>query len=396
MAQVQVDVRLEKTQYLVGEPVFVFVDVRNVGDEPVGYSSCDSRFRLEVKGAERRVPPNIFGCFMGMGEGGGVCGVDHPPLLSPGETTTFKYLLKEYDLGAGQYAVSAVGKAGVRWKYYGEAVSASNALPPSPRHKETDPVPGAQFDRTMPLTVVASTAEGLRAALAPLVDAADAADAEERYHARAALIESAAPLLDSLIARFAENDGLKGPAIAALGRMATTSSRAHLRNLFRRSGDADRAAVVLALARVGDRDDAQFLTTVLTDGTVDPASRRYAALGLGRIGGDGAVRSLERALSGASEEVRPSIAMALGNTRSRAAVPVLIGMFGNNAAHNEVCGALITLTHRLWCDDGSPDDPAAKRTRWFRWWRQTGSRTSIYGPDNCPPDIFGVDSFFLR
>jgi HEAT repeat protein len=232
---------------------------------------------------------------------------------------------------------------------------------------------------------VAATADELRAALAPLVFAADATDPEERHHARAALIESAPPFLDSLIARLAADDGFKGPAVEALGRMATTSSRAHLRNLFRRSAAADRPAIALVLARIGHHDDADFFATVLEDRTADPLSRRYGALGLGRIGGDRAVRALERASSAAPAGVRPSIATALGNTRSHAAVPVLISMFGETPAQNEVCGALVTLTHRAWCD-GTADNPAAKRTRWRRWWKQIGSKTSIYGPDNCPPD----------
>jgi hypothetical protein len=112
MGQVQVDLRLDKARYLPGEPIVVVVDVRNVGDEAVGYSSCDGDVRLAVAGAERRVPPNIFGCFSGMGSGGFGCGVDHPPLLSPGQTTTFRYLLKEYDLMSGQYELTASGKAG--------------------------------------------------------------------------------------------------------------------------------------------------------------------------------------------------------------------------------------------------------------------------------------------
>src|SRR5258706_9634118 len=117
VAQVQVDVRLEKNRYLAGEPVVVLVDVLNVGDEPVGYTTCDGDVRLQVLGADRRVTPNIFGCFSGIGGGGG-CGIDHPPLLQPGQTTTFRYLLRDYDLRSGQYELSASGKAGVRWKYY--------------------------------------------------------------------------------------------------------------------------------------------------------------------------------------------------------------------------------------------------------------------------------------
>jgi hypothetical protein len=365
-AQVQFDVRLEKNQYLAGEPVVVVVDVRNAGDEAVAYSSCDANFRLEVKGARRRVPTNVHGCFAVTSVARGLCVVDHPPLLPPGERTTLKYLLKEYDLGPGAYTVIAT------------------SLPPL-KHSDTDPAAGAQFERALPLNVIASTTDALKVALAPLVSAAEAADPEERNQARDALIESAAPFLDSLIARLAATDGFKGRAVEALGRMGTSSSRAHLKDLFRRSSDVDRPAIALALATIGDRAVAEFFATLLEDGTTDPVSRRYAALGLGRIGGDGAVRALERVLPAASPEVRRSIATALGNTRSRAAVPVLVSMFGNNPAHNEVCGALTTLTHRAWCD-GTTDDPAAKRTRWMRWWRQTGSKASIHGPDSCPPD----------
>ena len=160
LAQVQVDVRLEKNRHLAGEPVVVLVEVRNVGDEAVGYSTCDGDVRLQVLGAERRVPPNIFGCFSGIGSGGG-CGIDHPPLLQPGQATTFRYLLKRYDLRPGQYQLSASGKAGVRWKSY---PAYAPSVPPRapPKHKETDPVPGAQFDQRLPLAIVTATQRELR------------------------------------------------------------------------------------------------------------------------------------------------------------------------------------------------------------------------------------------
>ena len=164
--QVQVDLRLEKARYLAGEPIVVVIDVQNVGGEAVGYSSCDGDVRLAVAGAERRVRPNIFGCFSGMGSGGG-CGIDHPPLLPPGQRTTFEYLLTEYDLMPGQSNLTAAGRAGVRWKSY--PVSASSLPPPPPpQPEERNPVPGAQFARTLPLTIVASTQDALQAALAPL------------------------------------------------------------------------------------------------------------------------------------------------------------------------------------------------------------------------------------
>ena len=357
-AQVQVDFRLEKTRYLAGEPIVVLVEVRNTGAGAVGYSTCDADVRLEVAGAARRVRLNIFGCFSGMGELKGSCAISHPPLLQPGQTTTFRYLLENYDLRPGEYQLSASGKAGIA---------------------------GGRFIRTLPLNVVAASARELQAAWAPFVAAADGPDAVQRRHARAAIVESAPSFLESLIARFAADEQFGTSAIEALGRIASSDSRTHLKNLLRGSPEARRSPILLALARMGHPEDTEFLSGVLRDETMDPTSRRYAALGLGHIGGDRVVERLERVLPAASAELRPSIAMALGNTRSRAAVPVLIGMFGNNPSRNEVCGALRTLTHRAWCD-GTADDPAATRRQWLRSWSEDGPTAPIFGPDTCPED----------
>jgi hypothetical protein len=367
-AQVQVDVHLDKVRYLAGEPVVVVVDVRNVGDEAVEYSSCEWCVQLAVTGVERRVRPNIVGCFGGMSGGVQGGGFSHPPLLPPGQTTSFRYLLKEYDLRPGQYDLTASGKAGVRWT--------------SPT---TDPVPGAQFDRTLTLNIAASTDDALKDAFAPLVSDADAADPVRRYRSRAAIVESAPPFLETLIARFVTEDQFSQAAIDALGRIASSGSRMHLKNLLGGSPGASRTTIVLALARIGHQDDRDFLVSVLRDETADPTSRGYAALGLGRIGGDQAVRDLERAVPAAPPDVRASIVTALGNTRSGAAVPVLIGMFEKNPPPNGLCGALQTLTHRAWCD-GTASDSSAQRRRWLRWWGENGASTSIFGSDNCQAD----------
>jgi hypothetical protein len=383
VAQVRVDVRLDKPRYLAGEPVVVFVDVRNVGDEAVGYSTCDGDVRLEVVGARRRVPPNIHGCSSGIG-GGYACGEGHPPLLQPGQTTTFRYLLKEYDLRPGRHRLSASGKAGVRWKYY--PTYAPSVAPPPPKHKETDPVDGAQFATTLSLNVVAATERELRAVLAPLVSDADGRDPARRHYAREAIIESAPSFLESLIARFAAENPNVTSAIDALGRIASSGSRMHLKELLRSSREArSRSSILLALARVGHRDDADFLAGVLEDDTLDETSWSHAALGVGRAGGGRAVQHLERALAAASPGQRPAIATALGNTRSRAAVPVLIGMFSHDASANDVCRGLITLTHRVWCV-GSELDPADTQRQWLRWWQQNGATMRIFGSDRCPAE----------
>jgi hypothetical protein len=381
LAQVRVDVRLERDRYLTGEPITVVVDIENVGDDPFGYSACDGDIQLTVVGAQHRQRPDVFGCFSGMGMGGSACAVDHPPLLPPGQSTSFRYLLREYDLKPGQYELRVSGKAPVRWKYY-PSYAPNVPAPPPPKHKETDSVPGQQLERTLSLTISPSTEDELKRAMAPLVADADAPGPLVRYSARAAIIESAPPFLEDQIARFAAEDPAYASAIDALGRLATPASRSHLKSLLATSGDSKRSGVVLALARIGHQGDAELLAGVLKDAASDEQSRRYAALGLGHIGGEKAVGYLGGVLPVASEEIRASIATSLGNTRSGAAVPVLISMYGNNPVFNDVCGALRTLTHRSWCD-GSGGDPVAIRRKWLRWWDENQHTATIFGSDRC-------------
>ena len=364
-SQIRFDARLDKDAYLQGEPVTVVVDILNTGDEAFAYSTCDGRVRLTVSGVERRVAPVIPGCYSAMGVTGGSagCAIGHPPMLAPGERTSFRYLLRDYDLAPGQYSLTASGKAGVR-------------------------VPGAQFERTFALRIAPATEDELKRVFAPLVAAAG--DPLRRYDARAAIVESAPPFLVPLIARFVGEEDVRPAAIEALGRISTDESRAALKSLYESHRESWREHVVLTLARYGHPGDAGFFVEVLADATADVRSRRYAALGLGHVGGDQAALHLERLLPTAPAELRPTIATALGNSRSRLAVPVLISMYGNNPAQNEVCSGLKSLTHRSWCA-GVAADPAASRRQWLRTWNETGSTAQIFGPDNCPIEFTPSD-----
>jgi hypothetical protein len=372
-SQVKIDVRLEKPAYLAGEPVFVLVDVRNVGPELISHGNlfgCGN-VRLAVTGVERRVQPNIGGCYVGVGWGFG-CSGSSGDRLAPGESRTSRYLLKDFDLIPGKYELTVSGTVPLSW--YGRPGQ----------------VPGAEFQGVLSLNVQASTEAGLRAALGPLVSDANAPDHEQRRQARAGIIESAPPFLDSLIASFATDDFLGFAAVDALGRIATPASRGLLRDLYRLDKETRGSGVVLALARIAHPDEAAFFETVLGDATVDGLSRQYAALGLGRIGGDRVVKQLARALTVASADARPWIATALGNTRSREAVPVLIGMWGDAPSQDFVCGALRTLTHQHWCE-GTANPPAQKQAEWTRRWKDTGAKAPIFGPDDCPTDlVFGT------
>jgi HEAT repeats len=57
--------------------------------------------------------------------------------------------------------------------------------------------------------------------------------------------------------------------------------------------------------------------------------RQWAALGLGRIGGDAAANALAEGLSSSNAQVRLAVAAALGNTKSQAAIPLLVRMYSD-------------------------------------------------------------------
>ena len=389
LCQVAIKVKTNKITYLVGEPVFIVVEAQNVGTEAVGYSYCDGRMDLSVVGAEPRRLPNLWGCSAGIG-GSSACGLDHPPLLAAGESATFRYLLKDYSLSAGEYILHSKGKAGVRWKYYSDM--RPNAPPrPAPQHKEGDPVPGADFDVASRISVNAASEDELYQAYAPylVVAAGTSTGTEEMRRAREAIVEMAPALLEKTIARFA-SDPMPTPdlAVRGLGRIDTQESRVDLIKLYDESTDLRlRTQIVEALAGMATQEQSTFFADLLPGRStpMDDQIRQWAALGLGKIGGDTAARALEIALSHPSSQVRFAVAVALGNTRSRIAVAFLIQMYGDKdaAVSNEVCSAMKELTHFQWCD-GSGASISAHQRRWRRWWKANAAQNRLYGESECP------------
>lgn len=389
LCQVDVEVRADKATYLVGEPIFVILTVTNIGTEAIGYSYCDGQVDLAVVGAEKKQVRNLWGCGVGIG-GASACGIDHPPLMAPHASVSFYYLLTGYRLGAGNHVLQAKGKAGVRWKYYPDM--RANAPPsPPPQHKEGDPVAGVAFDISLPIALAPGSQEELERAYAPYI--ADAgrpgAGTAEMLRAREAIAEMAPEFLEKTIAGFAS-----GPtptpnlAVKELGQIDSAESRADLIRLYDASTDLNlRKQIVEALANLATPDQVEFFAGLLpgrsTD--IDDQIREWAALGLGQIGGDAAVRALAAGIATSSGRVRQTAVAALGNTKSRSAVPLLIRLYGDgdNLVRNDVCGALVELTHREWCD-GSGISVALQQAQWLRWWKANAPRTALYGHDECP------------
>ena len=110
-SQVKVSMKLDRPDYLVGEPIFVIVEVTNIGSEPIGYSGGDGRTDVTVAAAQPKQPPNLHGCYSGVGFGSGLGFVSHPPLMAPGQTISFRNLFNGYRLRSGAYTLSPLARA---------------------------------------------------------------------------------------------------------------------------------------------------------------------------------------------------------------------------------------------------------------------------------------------
>ena len=392
--QVKVIVKLDRPEYLVGEPIFLLVDATNIGTEAIGYSSCDGHANLTVPGGDQKKAPQLRGCGAGGSGSGSGCGIDHPPTMKPGQTVSFRYLLKGYRLQSGDYILRATGKAGVRWFFgWGRNASSDGA------HKTGDPVEGAMFDVSLRLNIREGSEQLLRQRYARYVEEAAIGSAitERSLQAREAIAEMAPPFLEKTIREFASQPESASLAVEGLGQIATPESRADLKQLFGKTTDSGlRGLIVEKLAAIATTDELTFFSSLLgkASGDVDSKVQVFGILGIGRLGGEAAVQILGSAPTNPTKEVRQAVAMALGNTRFSAAVPLLIAMYSDEPVRNDVCWALATLTHYKWCDGGGTE--LETQNKWRSWWRTNGSRIRLYGMDECPaPELLQpLDSAF--
>jgi len=248
----------------------------------------------------------------------------------------------------------------------------------------TEPVEGATIDRTLALTITAASEESLRAAYVPYVAAAAESFSRGANQAVDGILEMAPAFLEpeirTLIKRHGHERGFAYAAAQALAEIDTPSSRAELIDWFDRSDDLQiRSAIVNAVARARHPDNLPFLASLLPGRStqIDNRIRRDAALGIGMIGGEAAVEALRDAPRSPDPLVADAVLEALGNTRSKSAIPILIERAEGQKGYvnNDVCNALITLTHLGWCGGVGLEETQKK---WRTWWGYTSRKYRAY------------------
>jgi hypothetical protein len=199
-AQVEVGIRTEKASYLAGEPVFILVDIRNVGDQPMAYGADEpADLRRRQRQAETCEIPEPM---RGTGDRQRSGWSQSSSSAQAGSTDDrARSLLRGYRLTPGSYELRVSGHAGVHWAQYPALLND----PPAPKRKAGEPIQGAVVDRTLPLDVVAGSQAELEAAYKPYVAVAMEVYSGKGSEAARAIFEMAPPFLEAGIVKIDGN-----------------------------------------------------------------------------------------------------------------------------------------------------------------------------------------------
>jgi hypothetical protein len=202
------------------------------------------------------------------------------------------------------------------------------------------------------------------------------------------VIGSLAPhfLEDTIVAMTSSRSTLSF-ALIGLRRMNTERSRKVLAEIVQRTKgySYEKEQAIRYLSEMGDK---KYFPLLLSEASnKEPNQSRDYVLAAARLGGEDALSYVNSLLANPDGFLRANGVMALPETGSRRAVPLLIDLLrdSDTGIARFASGGLIHLTHRspLKSGQGYSEGPSADYASWLRWWSAEGDRATIYGPQQC-------------
>jgi len=373
-AQLEGRFYLDKNQYLTGEPVYLHFDLKNNGTEPIevvtgnSYSICGG-YRIELSSDPSA---HISSC-ASLGSGGS-CGAGGWVIAS-GETRQDKVLLNyEHDLSkAGIYTLRAsrtlnYGHPGTSW-----AISTSG--------------PQIKTEAQLDIRVEDGEAETLQANFQSYVADLHSKD-EERQREAAMVIGSLAPaFLEDAILSMTISPVTRPFALIGLRHLNTPRSRETLAG-FVQGNSGYSYEKERAIKYLSEMEDKKYFPLLLDQAkSQEPNQARDYVLAAAQLGQEDAMPYVHSLLTDPSAFSRANGVMALPQTGSRRAVPLLIESLRSpdlDVGRLASIG-LIRLTHRSPFEAGQwfSDTPSNEYQDWLRWWMLRGDGAPIYGPSQC-------------
>lgn len=392
---------LEKSQYLVGEPVYVAFEIVNNSSKDViayttsGHQNClgQATYQYEVEDAK----PAGFGY-------DGCCGWPTPCVcdslnvrLAPSQRYTERFILNFW------YHLDKPGTYQARLK---QDVLAKPPAPGVSTQRE-DFTEGSyhKFPISFELrvTLVQGSPAALMQAFQPVIRDLKSKDFLRLGWAQWAIIYLAPASLEPLIQRLAEIDpygdnqhemklyGAQG--VDGLARLNTPSARRRLAYLAEHDQRRD---AIEALGRTGDRSHLPLLIRLCQN----PDLRDAPAEAIGMLGGDEAIRFLVSQIGSPNAPERQAAASGLGHTGDRAAVrPLVVALSDpDDRVRFAAQHALGRLTHRMpgsdhGCGGIPPPPPSIPGVNSWQdlqayiqaWWKANADRVTVFNWNDCGP-----------
>jgi hypothetical protein len=381
-AQITGTFSLEKSTFAPGEPVFLSFTLHNEGKEREEivtadpYSFC-SGYQLHIT-REGAPEPACFRSY------GGDCLSGAIP-LEPGASHTERILLN-YQNESRPESIAHVSAPG---DYMIDASRDIAFAPPGTGSSLFITADHSRAHQTLHLRVD-DALELSPTVYAPYVQQLQSPDSQVHREAALTLATLAPPALESLLLTFATSKDqiLRQFAPLALANLSTKASLSALAQMLLHTepGTYEYMKAAQKLARTHDPGWFPLLLEVANQH--GDMYLRYAA----ESGGDAALPTLLARLRTTNPSNRGSVIFALGDTGSRAAVPILIQLLdshGNENGRNDAIEANVALhqlTH-LYAEQG-PDGSLIPtwHNRWQHWWLTSGSSATIYKPADCVAD----------
>jgi len=357
----------EKENYLVGEPIFVVLDLTNAGPESVSTDdgSCTTTFEPATASQPREV--SLYGC-----AGGGVVGDCMSGLvrLGPGEHFKRRFLLD------GAFRLDSPGVYSIRGRHSVQIYSNAETW----QFLTTEEII-SDFE----VLLIQGDESELASAYEPILRDLRSPDPAARSLAVSAITQNPPGFLENVILGLADDPQTAAASIAGLKRLATPQAKAKLGQLAgAASAESVRQEAVTALGELGDPSYCRLIVEIAQSGT--EYSRLVALRAAGFVCGKAALPTLLGLFPSANPSLRFELAYALGNSHVREAVPPLISLLVDHdqEVRRGAAEALATLTHRTSTRGiGTEESARQAHSEWVRWWSFNGSTAPLYSPRHC-------------